>query len=370
MLNIEYIDKLRELTASSFAKFVGSPAKAVFSPDNRDKRFKDSSWEDNAYFDFVKQYYLLSSEWLKKNIEQYELLNDLKQHLEFVTKHFIVPPCINKYYILDLSPHNSLVSFLVENNFQVFLISWVNPDISLSEKGFEDYLKDGILAPFEYVRNLGFKKIDFVGYCMGGTFLAIIIAYFTAKKIDSIHSATFFTTLLDYTHPGELGIFFNEATIKYIKEDIKLKGYFDGQYLSNSFSLLRANDLIWIFFVNNYLLGKKPMPFDLLYWNADSTNLPAKMYEEYLQNTYCNNLLKESNNLEVLGTKIDLGKVDCNSFFVATKEDHIAPWRSIYDGVKLFNGHKIFCLTDSGHVAGVVNPPAIAKYNYRLNDDF
>lgn len=274
-LNIEYIDKLRELTTNSFAKFVGSPAKAVFSPDNRDKRFKDSSWEDNAYFDFVKQYYLLSSEWLKKNIEQYELSNDLKQHLEFVTKHFIdafspsnfafcnpkvlretlesggqnlvqglenflrdikssgdilnikttdksafklgkniaatkgkvifqndlmqlicyepkekvhkipifiIPPCINKYYILDFSPHNSLISFLVENNFQVFLISWVNPDISLSEKGFEDYLKDGILAPFEYVRNLGFKKIDFVGYCMGGTFLAIIIAYFKVKK--------------------------------------------------------------------------------------------------------------------------------------------------------------------------------------------
>ncbi|ABV75493.1 Poly(3-hydroxyalkanoate) synthetase [Rickettsia akari str. Hartford] len=461
-INIEYIDKLRELTTNSFAKFVGSPAKAVFSPDNRDKRFKDSSWEDNAYFDFVKQYYLLSSEWLKKNIEQYVLSNDLKQHLEFVTKHFIdafspsnfafcnpkvlrktlesggqnlvqglenflsdikssgdilnikttdksafklghniaatkgkvifqndlmqlicyepkkktyqipifiIPPCINKYYILDLSPHNSLVSFLVENNLQVFLISWVNPDISLSEKGFEDYLKDGILAPFEYVRNLGFEKIDFVGYCMGGTFLAIIIAYLKVKKIDAVHSSTFFTTLLDYTHPGELGIFFNEATINYIKEDIKLKGYFDGQYLSNSFSLLRANDLIWTFFINNYLLGEKPMPFDLLYWNADSTNLPAKMYEEYLHNTYCNNLLKESNNLEVLGATIDLGKVDCNTFFVAAKEDHIAPWRSIYDGVKLLNGHKIFCLADSGHVAGVVNPPAIAKYHYRLNDD-
>ncbi|ADE30385.1 class I poly(R)-hydroxyalkanoic acid synthase [Rickettsia prowazekii] len=461
-LNIEYIEKLRELTTNSFAKFVGNTSKDVFSTDNRDKRFKDALWEDNVYFHFVKQYYLLSAEWIKKNIEQYELSHDLKQHLEFTTKHFIdafapsnfafcnpkvlretlesgghnlvqglenflrdikssgdilninttdksafklgqniaatkgkiifqndlmqlicyepkekvhkipifiIPPCINKYYILDLSSHNSLVSFLVENNFQVFLISWVNPDTSLSKKGFEDYLKEGILAPFEYVKNLGFAKIDFVGYCMGGMFLAIIIAYFKVKRIDSVHSSTFFTTLLDYTNPGELGIFLNKNTINYIKEEIKLKGYFDGKYLSNSFSLLRANDLIWTFFVNNYLLGKKPMPFDLLYWNADSTNLPAKMYEEYLHNTYCNNLLKESNALEVLGTKIDLGNVDCNSFFLAAKEDHITPWRSIYDGVKLLNGRKIFCLTDSGHVAGVVNHPDNAKYNYRLNYD-
>jgi len=461
-LNIEYIEKLRELTASSFAKFVGSPAKAIFSPDNRDKRFEDASWEDNVYFDFVKQYYLLSSEWLKKSVDQYELSNDLKQHLEFLTKHFIdafspsnfafcnpkvlretlesggqnlvqglenflrdiknsgdilnirttdksafkfgeniattkgkvvfqndlmqlicyepkakvhkipifiIPPCINKYYILDLSPHNSLVSFLVENNFQVFLISWINPDSSLAEKDFEDYLKDGILAPLEYVKNLGFKKIDFAGYCMGGTFLAIVVAYLKTKNLDYVHSATFFTTLLDYTHPGELGVFFNESTMSYINEDMNLKGYFDGKYLSNTFSLLRANDLIWTFFVNNYLLGKNPMPFDLLYWNADSTNLPAKMYQEYLQNTYYSNLLKEPKALEVLDTKINLGKVDCDSFFVAAKEDHIAPWRSIYEGMKLLNGNKVFCLTDSGHVAGVVNPPATTKYNYRLNND-
>ncbi|MCC8377104.1 MAG: class I poly(R)-hydroxyalkanoic acid synthase [Rickettsia endosymbiont of Graphium doson] len=461
-INTQYIEKLRELTTNAFAKFVGSPAKAIFSPDNRDKRFKDSLWEENAYFDFVKQYYLLSAEWLKKNIDQYELSDDLKQHLDFLTRHFIdafspsnfafcnpkvlretlesggqnlvqglenflrdiknsgdilnirttdksafklgeniattkgkvifqndlmqlicyepkekvhkipiliIPPCINKYYILDLSSHNSLIAFLVENNFQVFLISWVNPDSSLAEKDFDDYLQDGILAPIEYIRKLGFKKIDFVGYCMGGTFLAIILAYLKVKKLDCTNSATFFTTLLDYTSPGELGVFFNENTMKYIKEDMDLKGYFDGKYLSNTFSLLRANDLIWTFFVNNYLLGKNPMPFDLLYWNADSTNLPARMYQEYLQNTYYNNLLKEPNTLEVLGTKIDLSKVDCDSFFVAAKEDHIAPWRSIYDGMKLINGNKIFCLTDSGHVAGVVNPPKTTKYNYRLNED-
>lgn len=461
-LNIEYVEKLRELTANAFAKFVGSPAKSIFFPDNRDKRFQDSSWEDNAYFDFVKQYYLLSSEWIKKNIDQYELSDDLKQHLEFLTKHFIdafspsnfafcnpkvlretlesggqnlvqglenflrdiknsgdilnirttdktafklgeniattkgkvifqndliqlicyepkakvqkipifiIPPCINKYYILDLSTHNSLISFLVENNLQVFLVSWVNPDSTLSEKNFEDYLKDGILLPLEYIKNLGFKKINFAGYCMGGTFLAIILAYLKAKKLDYVQSATFFTTLLDYTNPGELGVFFNEATMGYIKEDMKVKGYFDGKYLSNTFSLLRANDLIWTFFVNNYLLGKNPMPFDLLYWNADSTNLPAKMYEEYLLNTYCNNLLKEPKALEALGTKIDLSSIDCNSFFVAAKEDHIAPWRSIYDGIKLLGGNKVFCLTDSGHVAGVVNPAQNTKYNYRLNND-
>ncbi|WP_253308191.1 MULTISPECIES: PHA/PHB synthase family protein [unclassified Rickettsia] len=461
-VNVEYIEKFRELTSNACAKFVGSTAKPIFSPDNKDKRFKDSSWQDNAYFDFVKQFYLMSSECIQKNIRQYELSPNLKQHLEFITKQFIdafspsnfafcnpkvlretlesggqnlvqglenflrdiknsgdllninttdksafqlgkniaktkgkivfqndlmqlicyepkdqthsvplfiIPPCINKYYILDLSTHNSLISYLVENNFQLFLVSWVNPDSDMSEKTFEDYLKDGLLAPCEYVMSLGYKKINFVGYCIGGTFLAILLSYLKSKKLDYVNSATFLTTLLDYTHPGEVGVFINESTIGHIEEDMKQKGYFDGRYLSNSFSLLRANDLVWSFFVNNYLLGKTPMPFDLLYWNADHTNLPAKMHSYYLRNMYLNNLLKEPNALSLLATPIDLSNIDCNSFCIAAKDDHIAPWRSVYEGMKLLNGNKVFCLTDSGHIAGIVNPPATSKYNYRTHDD-
>jgi polyhydroxyalkanoate synthase len=282
---------------------------------------------------------------------------------------FIIPPCINKYYILDLSPNNSLISFLLENNFQVFLISWVNPDSAMVEKNFEDYLKEGLLESCEYILKLGYQKINFVGYCIGGTFLAILLSYLKSKKLDYVNSATFLTTLLDYDNPGELSVFINKSTIAHIETDMQQKGYFDGRYLSNSFSLLRANDLVWSFFVNNYLLGKSPMPFDLLYWNADSTNLPAKMFSYYLRNMYINNLLKVPNALTLLDTTIDLGNIDCNSFFVAAKDDHIALWRSIYQGMKLLNGNKVFCLTDSGHIAGIVNPPSSSKYSYRINDD-
>lgn len=461
-INTEYTEKFQGLVNNSVAKFVGSKAEPIFSPLGKDKRFKDAVWQDNSYFDFIKQFYLMSSEWLQKNVQQYDLTLELKQHLEFTTKQFIdafspsnfalcnplvlretlessgqnlvkglenfledlknsgdilnicttdksafkmgrniaaspgkvvlqnqlmqlicyepkdqtqaiplliIPPCINKYYILDLSAHNSMVSFLVENNFQVFMVSWVNPDASLADKNFEDYIQQGILEPCEYIMKLGYKKVNCLGYCIGGTFLATAIAYLKAKNLDYINSATFLTTLLDFQHPGEVGIFINEASIVAIEQEMEAKGYFDGRYLSNSFNLLRANDLVWSFFVNNYLLGKTPLPFDLLYWNADPTNLPSKMHSYFLRNMYLNNLLKEPGKLSILGASIDLSKIDCNSFFLAASDDHIAPWRSVYDGVKLLNGKKTFCLTNSGHVAGVVNPPISSKYNYKTNND-
>ncbi|WP_375332432.1 PHA/PHB synthase family protein [Candidatus Tisiphia endosymbiont of Psammoecus bipunctatus] len=281
----------------------------------------------------------------------------------------IIPPCINKYYILDLSEHNSMVAFLVEHNFQVYMVSWVNPDETLADKSFEDYVKEGVLEACEYIMQFGYNHINAIGYCIGGTFLATAIAYLKANNLNYINSVSFITALLDFKNPGEVSIFVNESSIAMIEQEMNSKGYFDGRYLSNSFSLLRANDLVWSFFVNNYLLGQTPIAFDLLYWNADPTNLPTNMYSYYLRNMYLNNLLKEPSNLSLFGTPVDLSKIDCNSFFLAANDDHIAPWRSVYEGLKLLKGNKTFCLTSSGHVAGVVNPPATSKYNYKTNKD-
>ncbi len=462
-INMEYGQKFQELVATSVAKFAGDKESApLFTPNTKDRRFKDKAWQDNAYFDFIKQFYLMSSEWVEKSVAAYEFDNELKSHIEFVTQHFlnalapsnfvfanpvvlreslesgwqnivqgldnflqdikksddffsistsdysafelgrniaatpgkvvmqndlmqlicyepkdkvhqipilIIPPWINKYYILDLSPHNSLVKFLVDNNFQVFMVSWRNPDASLAHKSFEDYLKEGVLEPYQYLVNLGIKQINAAGYCIGGTLLATALAYMKKHKLDAINSATFITTLLDFSNPGEVGVFINEGIIKAIEEEMQTKGYFDGQYLASSFNLLRANDLIWSFFINNYLLGRAPMSFDLLYWNADSTNLPAKMHSYYLRNMYLKNLLKEPNKLDLLSTPIDLGLIDCPSFFLAASDDHIAPWQGVYQGMNLSKGDKTFCLTSSGHVAGVVNPPATSRYNYKMHKD-
>lgn len=287
----------------------------------------------------------------------------------YSTPLLIIPPFINKYYILDLSSHNSMAAFLVENNFQVYMVSWINPDQLLADVNFEDYLKLGFLEPCEYLLSLGYKNINSMGYCIGGTLLAAASSYLKAKNLHYINSISLITTILDFKNPGEVGIFINEPAISILEQEMNLKGYFDGRYLSNSFSLLRANDLVWSFFVNNYLLGKTPMPFDLLYWNSDPTNLPANMHSYYLRNMYLNNLLKEPNKLTLLGTPTDLSLIDCNTFFLAAHDDHIAPWRSVYDGLKLLKGNKTFCLTSSGHVAGVINPPLHSKYNYKTNED-
>ncbi len=281
---------------------------------------------------------------------------------------FIIPPWINKYYILDLSEHNSLIKWLVDNNFQLFLVSWVNPKKKLANKKFEDYLEEGILQPLEYIKKLGFNKVNSLGYCIGGTLLAIALSYLKSKKNNIINSATFLTTLVDFANPGEIGALINKFTINYIEKKVLETGYLDGKYLANSFSLIRANDLVWSYFVNNYLLGKSPAAFDILYWNSDATNLPANMYIYYLKNMYLDNLLKKPNALEMLGTKIDLSIIDTPSFWLAAKTDHIALWKSVYNGAKIFKGERTFCLTDAGHVAGVVNPPNNQKYSHKIGD--
>lgn len=282
---------------------------------------------------------------------------------------FVIPPWINKYYIMDLSEKNSLIKWLVDNNFQIFLVSWVNPTKELAHKDFENYLQEGVIEPLEYIRKLGFEKVNAVGYCIGGTLLAIALSYYKSKNDPIINSASFFTTLVDFSSPGEIGALINKSTIDYIENKVSEVGYLDGKYLSNSFSLIRANDLVWSYFVNNYLLGKSPAAFDILYGNSDATNLPAKMYIYYLKNMYINNLLKTPGALEMLGVKINLADVDIPSFSLAAKGDHIALWQSVYDGVKLFKGQRTFCLTEAGHVAGVVNPATSNKYSHMVSTD-
>lgn len=286
----------------------------------------------------------------------------------FGTPLLIIPPWINKYYILDLSEKNSFVKFLVNNNIQVFMISWINPDATLANKDFEDYLKDGVIAASNFLNKLGYKKFNALGYCIGGTLLGIATAYNKFQGIHCINTITMLNTLLDFENVGEIGVLINENSIKAIEYEMQSKGFLDGRYLSNSFSLLRSNDLIWPVFVNNYLLGKPLPALDLLYWNSDYTNLPAKMHSYYLRNMYLHNLLKEKNALSMLKVPIDLGLIDVESFFVASMQDHIAPWKSVYQGAQLMKGKKSFCLSSSGHIAGIVHSQSNPKNSYRISD--
>ncbi len=399
-INLEYIHNLQQLITSSVAKFTGKQYEDSQNDKSFfDKRFKDPAWQQSVYFDFIRKYYMISANWTKNTVKQYELDSDSKRFLEFTSNQFmdalspsnfifsnpeviresldtgmsnitkgmenflmdlkksdglinisttdksyfkvgknlattkgkvifqndliqlicykpkkmthaipifIIPPWINKYYIMDLSKKNSLIKWLVDNNFQVFLVSWVNPTKDLAHKDFEHYLQEGVIEPLEYIKTLGFSKVNTVGYCIGGTLLAIAISYYKSNNNTIINSASFFTTLLDFSNPGELGALINKSTIDYIENKVSEVGYLDKNYLTNSFSLIRANDLVWSYFVNNYLLGKSPAAFDILYWNSDSTNLPAKMYIYYLKNMYIDNLLKIPNNIQMLGTKINL----------------------------------------------------------------
>jgi polyhydroxyalkanoate synthase len=457
-LNIDYSEKLNVLITNTLMKFIGEEVPSLFAPPKGDKRFKDPAWDENIYFNFLKQFYLMSSELMMNHVSSLGLEPQTQRMAEFLTKQFagafcpsnfaisnpevfkesmssgwqniaqgldnflsdlkqsdgvfnintvdklsfkighniaatpgkvvfqnelmqliayspkeetyeipilVVPPCINKYYILDLSPENSYIKWMVDNGFQVFLISWVNPDKHLADKDFEDYIKDGIIASCDFIRDkAGYHHMNAVGYCIGGTMLATSLSYMAAKKMDHIKSASFLATLLDFSDPGDIGLFINEETLKTLEEETSYRGYFDGKYLAQSFSLLRANDLIWSFFVNNYLLGKRPLPFDLLYWNSDPTNLPAKMFSFYIRNMYIDNRLTKAGGIRILGEEINLAKIKIPSFFLSCKDDHITLWKPTYKGMQVVGGEKVFCLTASGHVAGVINPPHNRKYSY------
>lgn len=280
----------------------------------------------------------------------------------------IIPPWINKFYILDLRPKNSFIRWAVEQGHTVFVISWVNPDERLADKSFEDYMLEGPLAALDAMEAAtGEKEANVIGYCLGGTLLAATLGYMAAINDDRIKSATFFVSLVDFKEPGELGVFIDDEQLAALEERMDERGYLEGSEMATTFNMLRANDLIWSFVINNYLMGKDPFPFDLLYWNSDSTRMPAAMHKFYLRKMYVENKLIEPGGIELNGVPIDLSKVKVPKYHLSTREDHIAPWKSTYDGVHAYGGPARFCLAASGHIAGVVNPADSGKYSHWTN---
>ena len=282
----------------------------------------------------------------------------------------IVPPFINKYYIMDLTEKNSMMKWLVDQGHTVFMMSWVNPDGAYADTTFSDYVTQGVLEAMDQVEKAtGEREMNAIGYCVGGTLLSTTLAHLKkAGGSERIRSAAFLATLLDFSDPGEIGLFLNENVVQAIESYIERLGYYDGRLVAFSFSTLKENNLVWSFFVHNYLKGEDPYPFDLLYWNSDSTNLPAAMYRFYLREMYMNNRLREPNALEIAGTPINLAEVDTPAMFVSTQQDHISPWKSTFHGYQLVTGRKQFLLAQSGHIAGIINPPAANKYGYYMND--
>ena len=279
-----------------------------------------------------------------------------------------MPPWINKFYILDLREKNSYVKWCVDQGHTVFVISWVNPDERQAEKTFESYVLEGVIAALDAIeKQTGEKEVNACGYCLGGTLLATTLAYLAGKKQKRIAAATFFTTMTDFADPGELGVFIDEQQVSSLEKKMFERGYLEGAEMAGTFNMMRANDLIWSFVVNNYLMGKDPFPFDLLYWNSDSTRMPAKMHSFYLRAMYMENRLVQPGGIEVDGVLIDLGKIKVPCYFISTLEDHIAPWKSTYAGATNFGGPVRFVLGGSGHIAGIVNPPVANKYGYWLN---
>ncbi|MBN9458438.1 MAG: class I poly(R)-hydroxyalkanoic acid synthase [Bosea sp.] len=276
----------------------------------------------------------------------------------------IVPPWINKFYILDLNPEKSFIRWCVEQGLTVFCISWVNPDARHAAKDFESYMREGIFAALDVIeQSTGEKKVSAIGYCVGGTLLGVTLAYMAAVRDRRIESATFFTTQVDFSQAGELSVFVDEAQIHAIEEQMARTGYLDGSRMAGAFNMLRPNDLIWSYAVNNYLKGKAPAPFDLLYWNADSTRMPAANHSFYLRNCYLDNKLSKGE-MVIGGKHLDLKAVKIPIYNLATREDHIAPAPSVFIGSQCFGGPVEHVVAGSGHIAGVVNPPAKVKYQY------
>jgi poly[(R)-3-hydroxyalkanoate] polymerase subunit PhaC len=280
----------------------------------------------------------------------------------------IVPPWINKFYILDLGPQKSFIRFAVSKGFTVFVVSWVNPDTRLAHKSFEDYMTEGILSATDAVkRETGSDKVNVIGYCVGGTLLGTTLAYLAARGDEPFASATFFAAQVDFTKAGDLMLFIDDAQLKALEEMMAERGYLDGSRMATVFNLLRPKDLIWPYIINNYMLGKKPFPFDLLFWNQDSTRMPAANHSFYLREFYHENKLARGQ-MSIAGVKLDLGKVKLPIYELCAKEDHIAPAKSVFIGSKLFGGPVTYVLAGSGHIAGVINPPDRPKYQYWTND--
>jgi len=455
-----------ELWSYTLRRMLGEEAEPVVEPGPGDNRFKDPDWSNNAYFDFWKQFYLLTIQWAEEQLARTEGLDErTRQKAAFYLEHaasalspsnfpmtnpevlretmrtnarnllagmeqlmadmqrsgdvlkisqtdlsafevgknlavtpgkvifrneifeliqyapstdkvrevplLIVPPWINKFYILDLTQPKSFIKFAVDQGFTVFVMSWVNPDERLANKTFEDYMREGILSATDAVRReTGVPKINVLGYCVGGTLLAATLAHLAARGDEPYVSATFLAAQVDFSQAGNLLLFIDDAQLKALEEMMAERGYLDGSRMATVFNLLRPRDLIWPYIVNNYLLGKKPFPFDLLYWNQDSTRMPAANHKFYLREFYHENKLAKGQ-MTLGGTRLDLKKVKLPIYELATREDHIAPAKSVFIGARLFGGPVEFVMAGSGHIAGVINPPdpKRVKYQFWTNPD-
>lgn len=452
-----------QLWQHTTARTLGHPVEPVAQPERGDRRFRDEAWTEIPQFDFIKQSYLVTAQWLMETVQRLDGLDPATQRkVEFYTKQFadavapsnflltnptalratiesggrnlvdglqnlvediqsgrptpkmvdpdafevgrdiastpgkviaqsdlmqliqyeprteqvyrqpllIVPPWINKYYILDLRPENSFIRWALDQGYTVFVISWVNPDERLAEKSFADYAFEGPLFALTAIEQaIGEREVSAIGYCIGGTLMSAVLAYLGARDDARIGNCTFFASQVDFTEAGDLAVFIDEEQLQYLERRMEEQGgYLDADAMFTTFNLLRSNDLIWSYVVNNYLLGKEPPPFDLLYWNQDTTNLPAAMHRYYLRNMYQRNLLVQPGALELGETPIDLGNVRIPAYLQAAEDDHIAPARSVFKTTQHFRGPCRFVLAGSGHVAGVINPPAVNKYYHWVNE--
>ena len=453
-----------DLWGSAARRMAGEQTKPAIEPSPRDKRFKDSEWKSNQFFDFVLQLYLLTTQWAealvkdadgldphtRKKAEFYvqqisnamapsnfvltnpEVLretlatngnnlvrgmkmltedieagrgtlrirqsdptnlavgvnmamtpgkviyqNELMQLIQYTpttetvlrTPLLIVPPWINKFYILDLKPEKSYIKWCVDQGITVFVISWVNPDKELGKKTFDDYMKQGPLTAMDVIEKVtGEMKVHTAGYCVGGTLLASTLAWLAEKRRQRVTSATFFAAQVDFTHAGDLLVFVDEDQIAALERDMDATGVLEGSRMAMAFNMLRSNDLIWSYVVSNYLKGQAPSSFDLLHWNSDATRMPAANHSFYLRNCYLENRLT-TGSMVLDNTLLDLSKVKVPVYNLATREDHIAPADSVLYGSQFFGGPVRYVLSGSGHIAGVVNPPASGKYQYWTNDN-
>ncbi len=452
------------LWENAATRMLGGASKPVVSPKSGDKRFKDKDWEENQVFDFIKQSYLLTANWMQDTVAKVngDLDEKTQKRIAFYTKQFadaiaptnfvltnpevlrttmqsngenlvkglnnlledmdpdtgqvsirqsadafrigeniatapgkvvfrndliellqsdpttdevyekpllIFPPWINKFYILDLKPENSFIRWAVNKGYTVFIASWVNPDRKLAQKTFEDYMREGIFAALDAVESAtGVSRINTIGYCIGGTLLSATLAYMAATNDDRVNSATFFAAQADFSEAGDLQIFIDDEQLESMRQTMEQAGgVLEGKKMGTTFNMLRANDLIWSFVVSNYLLGKEPAPFDLLYWNSDTTRMPEATHLFYLREFYKNNALAQGK-MSFDNVKLDLSKVKIPIYLQSAKEDHIAPFRSVYKSTRLFGGPIRFIIAGSGHIAGVINPPSAKKYQFWTND--
>jgi polyhydroxyalkanoate synthase len=280
----------------------------------------------------------------------------------------MVPPCINKFYIMDLAPENSFVRYAVERGNTAFMVSWRNITPEVGHLGWDDYIRDGVLRAFEVAAEItGADRLNVLGYCVGGTMLGAALALLAARGEDRVESATFFTALLDFADVGDLAVFVDPAGVESVEQQLGGGGIKEGRDLATVFNMMRANDLVWSYVVNNYLKGKHPDAFDILYWNSDSTNLAGPWYAWYIRNTYLENNLRVPGKVQTCGIPIDLGRVRVPAYVLATREDHIVPWKGAYQTTQLLKGDARFVLGASGHIAGVINPASKNRRSYWTN---